>query len=109
MLARITGPVIEAPAWAYPPTGASCAWATCTCRGIDPSTYLGTTVTKDELRAELERQAERYKEVYGGEVTTYAAQPDPERKPWRKRATVQDQAFSQELEKMEKELRSEES
>jgi len=26
-------------------------------------------VTKDELRAELERQAERYKEVYGGEVT----------------------------------------
>jgi hypothetical protein len=68
----------------------------------------GITVTKDELRAELERQAERYKEVYGGEVTTYAAQPEPERKPWRKRATVQDQAFSQELEKMEKELRSEE-
>jgi len=66
-------------------------------------------VTKDELRAELERQAERYKEVYGGEVTTYAAQPDPERKPWRKRATVQDQAFSHELEKMEKELRSEKS
>ncbi len=70
-------------------------------------THSGITVTKDELRAELERQAERYKEVYGGEVTTYAAQPDPERKPWRKRATVQDQAFSQELEKMEKELRSE--
>jgi hypothetical protein len=62
-------------------------------------------VTKEELRAELERQAERYKEVYGGEVTTYAAQPDPERKPWRKRATVHDQAFAQELEKMEKELR----
>ena len=63
-------------------------------------------VTKDELRAELERQAERYKDVYGGEVTTYAAQPDPERKPWRKRASVRDQAFSQELERMEKELRS---
>jgi len=70
--------------------------------------HSGTTVTKDELRAELERQAERYKEVYGGEVTTYAAQPEPERKPWRKRATVQDQAFNQELEKMEKELRSDE-
>ena len=70
-------------------------------------THSGITVTKDELRAELERQADRYKEVYGGEVTTYAAQPEPERKPWRKRATVQDQAFSQELEKMEKELRSE--
>lgn len=71
------------------------------------STYSGITVTKEELRAELERQAERYKEVYGGEVTTYAAQSEPERKPWRKRATVQDQVFAQELEKMEKELRSE--
>ena len=65
------------------------------------------TVTKDELRAELERQAERYKDVYGGEVTTYAAQPDPERKPWRKRASILDQAFTQELEKMEKDLHSE--
>nr|WP_158459818.1 hypothetical protein [Pseudomonas fluorescens] len=64
-------------------------------------------MTKDELRAELERQEQRYKEVYGGEVTTYAAQPEPERKPWRKRASVRDQAFAQELEKIEKELRSE--
>ncbi|MBV4530259.1 hypothetical protein [Pseudomonas farsensis] len=64
-------------------------------------------MTKEELRAELERQAERYKDVYGGEVTTYAAQPEPERKPWRKRATVHDQAFAQELDKMEKELRQE--
>jgi hypothetical protein len=72
------------------------------------STQLGNTVTKDELRAELERQEQRYKDVYGGEVTTYAAQPEPERKPWRKRATVQDQAFNQELQKMEKELKSEE-
>ena len=69
----------------------------------------GISVTKEELRAELERQAERYKDVYGGEVTTYAAQPEPERKPWRKRATLQDQVFAQELEKMEKELRSEDS
>ncbi|MHC6224228.1 hypothetical protein ACYU03_05525 [Pseudomonas sp. X10] len=64
-------------------------------------------MTKDELRAELERQEQRYKEVYGGEVTTYAAQPDPERKPWRKRASILDQAFAQELEKIEKELHSE--
>lgn len=69
---------------------------------------LGNTVTKDELRAELERQEQRYKEVYGGEITTYAAQPEPERKPWRKRATVQDQAFTQELQKMEQELKAEE-
>lgn len=59
-------------------------------------------MTKDELRAELERQAERYKDVYGGEVTTYAAQTEPERKPWRKRASLRDQAFSQELERMER-------
>jgi len=68
---------------------------------------LGNTVTKDELRAELERQEQRYKEVYGGEVTTYAAQPEPERKPWRKRASILDQAFTQELQKMEKELKAE--
>ncbi|MCW2269945.1 hypothetical protein D3C77_39440 [compost metagenome] len=65
-------------------------------------------MTKDELRAELERQEQRYKEVYGGEVTTYAAQPDPERKPWRKRASILDQAFAQELQKIEKELKTDE-
>lgn len=64
---------------------------------------LGNHVTKDELRAELERQAQRYKDIYGGEVTTYAAQPDPERKPWRKRPSLLDQAFDQELQKIEKE------
>jgi hypothetical protein len=67
----------------------------------------GNNVTKDELRAELERQEQRFKDVYGGEITTYAAQPDPERKPWRKRATVQDQAFQQELQKIEQELKQE--
>lgn len=61
-------------------------------------------VTKDELRAELERQAQRYKDVYGGEVLTYAAQPDPERKPWRKKASLLDQAFEKEIEKIEKDL-----
>jgi hypothetical protein len=60
-------------------------------------------VTKDELRAELERQAQRYKDVYGGEVITYAAQPDPDRKPWRKKPSLLDQAFEKELEKIEKE------
>jgi hypothetical protein len=63
-------------------------------------------VTKEELRAELERQEKRYKDVYGGEITTYAAQPEPERKPWRKRASLLDQAFQQELDKIEKDLKS---
>lgn len=61
-------------------------------------------MTKDELRAQLERQEQRYKEVYGGEITTYAAQPEPERKPWRKRASILDQAFQEEIEKIEKDL-----
>ncbi len=66
------------------------------------STQADHYVTKDELRAELERQEKRYKDVYGGEVTTYAAQPDPERKPWRKRPNYLDQAFERELQKMRK-------
>nr|WP_255263414.1 hypothetical protein [Pseudomonas aegrilactucae] len=60
------------------------------------------------MRAQLERQEQRYKDVYGGEVTTYAAQPDPERKPWRKRASMLDQAFAEELQKMQKELKPQE-
>jgi hypothetical protein len=59
-------------------------------------------VTKDELRAEIERQARRYQEVYGGEVTVYAAQPEPERKPWKKRISLLDEAFQNELTKAEK-------
>ncbi|HBP6434425.1 hypothetical protein [Pseudomonas aeruginosa] len=58
-------------------------------------------MTKDELRPELERQAQRYQEVYGGEVTFYAAQPEPERKPWRKRRSLLDRAFQDELAKAE--------
>lgn len=61
-------------------------------------------MTKDELRAELERQAKRYKDVYGGEVITYAAQAEPERKPWRKKSNLLDQAFNQELDRMAKDL-----
>ena len=64
-------------------------------------------MTKDQLRAELERQAQRYKDVYNGKVITYAAQPEPDRKPWRKRPSLLDQAFSQELEKIEKERQGE--
>ncbi|MCQ4326541.1 hypothetical protein CXK94_16735 [Stutzerimonas stutzeri] len=60
-------------------------------------------MTKDELRAELERQAQRFTTVYGGEITTYAAEREPERKPWRKKPSLQDQVFQQELQKMEKE------
>ena len=59
-------------------------------------------MTKDELRAELERQKQRFEEVYGGEVVTYAAQPDPDRKPWRKRPSLLDEAFQEEVRKEER-------
>ena len=39
-------------------------------------------------------------------MITYAAQPDPERKPWRKKASLLDQAFDKEIEKIEKDLSS---
>ena len=63
-------------------------------------------MTKDQLRAELERQAQRFTNVYGGEITTYAAEREPERKPWRKKPTVLDQDFKQELQKLEQEKQS---
>ncbi|WP_407295680.1 hypothetical protein [Stutzerimonas zhaodongensis] len=66
-------------------------------------------MTKEQLRAELEKQANRFQAVYGGEITTYAAQPDPERRPWRKRPTVHDQVFKAEIKKIEKELSEQES
>lgn len=59
-------------------------------------------MTKDELRAELERQAHRFKEIYGGEVTLYAPEPKPDRKPWTKRKSLLDQAFEAEVEKEKK-------
>ena len=58
-------------------------------------------MNKDQLRAELERQAQRYKDIYKGEVVTYAAQPQPERKPWRKKPSLLDQAIQLELKKIE--------
>lgn len=56
-------------------------------------------MTKDELRAELERQSKRFEDIYGGEVVTYAAQPEPDRKRWKKRPSLLDQAFQDEIRK----------
>lgn len=59
-------------------------------------------MTKDELRLLLEQQAQSFTKEAGGEVITYAAQREPERKPWRKKPSVQDEVFANELEKMAK-------
>lgn len=63
---------------------------------------LQLSMTKDEFRAELERQKQRYETVYGGEVVTYAAQSDPDRKPWLKRLSLLDEAFQEEVRKEER-------
>lgn len=61
-------------------------------------------MTKEEIRQELERQTQRFERIYGGEITTYAAQPAPERKPWRKRASLRDQTYEQEIDKLRKDI-----
>ena len=52
--------------------------------------------SKDEIRADLERMTQAYQ----GESTLYAAQPLPSRMPWKKRQSLLDRAFSDELEKI---------
>jgi hypothetical protein len=72
------------------------------CGNLRSSESPGQSMTKDELRAELERQKQRFETVYGGEVVTYAAQPEPDRKPWRKRPSLLDEAFQEEIRKEQK-------
>ncbi|EMA4529615.1 hypothetical protein AO946_26110 [Pseudomonas aeruginosa] len=56
---------------------------------------------KKELREQLERDTKRFTEVYGGEVVKYAAPPKPERKPWKRRPSLRDLAYAEELRKAE--------
>lgn len=60
--------------------------------------------TKEELREILARKAEEY-EGTGGEVVLYAAQIESNKKPWKKKPSLLDEAFQHELEKSEKESR----
>lgn len=59
-----------------------------------------TRPDKDALRAMLELQVQKKLQHAPDAVTTYAAQPDPERKPYTSKPTVQDKAFHKELEQM---------
>ncbi len=65
---------------------------------------MDNSTTKEQQRQELESQMARFKNVHGGEIVTYAAQPAPDRKPWRKRKNLLDKAFDQEIERAEKEV-----
>lgn len=53
---------------------------------------------KDELQTMLDGAKKRFSEVYGGEVTTYAAAPAPDRKVWKRKPTPQQLAYQKTLE-----------
>lgn len=55
---------------------------------------------KDSLRAMLESQAQQKLLDDPDALKTYAAQRDPERKPYISKRTVQDKAFDKELDQM---------
>ncbi|VEF10869.1 beta-ketoadipyl CoA thiolase [Pseudomonas fluorescens] len=55
---------------------------------------------KDALRALLESQVQEKLQHDPDALTTYAAKPEPERKPYTIKPTVQDKAFHKELEQM---------
>jgi len=61
---------------------------------------LLTRPDKDALRAMLESQVQEKLQHDPDAVTTYAAKPVPERKPYTSKPTVQDKAFHKELEQM---------
>lgn len=59
-----------------------------------------TRPDKDALRAMLESQIQEKLQHDPDAVTIYAAKPEPERKPYTSKPTVQDKAFHKELEQM---------
>ena len=61
---------------------------------------LLTRPDKDVLRAMLESQVQEKLQHDPEAVTTYAAKPEPERKPYTSKPTVQDKAFHKEIEQM---------
>ncbi len=61
-------------------------------------------MTKEELRQELQEQFERHLQANPDAVTLYAAEPEPETRPWKKKPSLLDQAFAQDLADIEKEL-----
>ena len=61
-------------------------------------------MTKDELRQQLQEQFEQHLQVNPDAVTLYAPEPEPETKPWKKKPSLLDQAFAQDLAEIQKDL-----
>lgn len=59
-------------------------------------------MNKDKLRELLQERTEVFKTVYGGEVVLYAAEPAPEKRPWRQRKSLLDESFEKALAEEEK-------
>lgn len=56
---------------------------------------------KKSIQLELDKAKQRFQEVYGGEVVVYAAPPAPERKAWKRKPSLLDLAYQEELRKAE--------
>ena len=63
-------------------------------------------MTKEELRQQLQEQFEQHLQAHPDAVPLYAAEPEPDTKPWKKKPSVLDQAFAQGLADIEKELQA---
>ncbi|WP_421560500.1 hypothetical protein [Pseudomonas sivasensis] len=63
-------------------------------------------MTKEELRQQLQQQFEQHLQTNPDAVTLYAAEPEPETRPWKKKPSLLDQAFAQDLAEIEKELQA---
>ncbi|OKS58487.1 hypothetical protein [Pseudomonas syringae] len=59
-------------------------------------------MTKEELRQQLQDQFDRHLQANPDAVKLYAAEPEPEKRPWKKRPSLLDQAFAQSLADTEK-------
>ncbi len=70
-----------------------------TCLDLDRH-WVATRPDKNALRAMLESQVQEKLQHDPDALTTYAAKPEPERKPYTSKPTVQDKAFHKELEQM---------
>ena len=60
--------------------------------------------SKEELRRQLESQVSQHLEQKPDAVTLYAAERKPDRQPWKKRPSLLDQAFNDELARAEREI-----
>ncbi|WP_411566186.1 hypothetical protein ACLIN3_04840 [Pseudomonas orientalis] len=65
-------------------------------------------MTKDELRQQLQQQFEQHLQANPDAVTLYAAELEPETKPWKKKPSPLDKAFAQDLADIEKAQQAEE-